>query len=58
MDEKPFFSFSINNMREQQYNELLKFHKSNFDESKITINASTLKYVSEVKNVLDTNGCL
>ncbi|MGB1932800.1 MAG: type I restriction endonuclease [Flavobacteriales bacterium] len=51
MDEKPFFSFSINNMREQQHNELLKFHKSNFDENKITINANTLKYVSEVKNV-------
>ena len=51
MDDKPFFSFSINNMREQQHNELLKFHKSNFDENKITINANTLKYVSEVKNV-------
>jgi predicted type IV restriction endonuclease len=52
MDEKPFLEFDITNIKEQQINELKKFHKSYFDIGAIFSSASELKYVSEIKNIL------
>ncbi len=52
MDEKPFFSFDITNIKEQQIKELAKFHKSGFDISTILTTASELKYSNAIKNVL------
>lgn len=52
MDEKPFLSFDITNMKEQQIKELAKFHKSGFDIGSILTTASELKYSNAIKNVL------
>jgi hypothetical protein len=52
MDEKPFFSFDITNIKEQQIKELSKFHKSGFDISTILTTASELKYSNAIRAVL------
>lgn len=52
MDEKPFLSFDITNIKEQQIKELAKFHKSGFDVSTILNNASELKYSNAIRSVL------
>lgn len=52
MDEKPFLSFDITNIKEQQIKELAKFHKSGFDVSSILTTASELKYSNAIKGVL------
>lgn len=51
MDQKPFLSFDIHNIRDSVTTEIAKFHKSNFDQDKISINATSLKYINEIKNV-------
>lgn len=53
MDEKPFLEFDITNIKESTVKEIEKFHKSNFDINKIVNNASTLKYTTAIKNVLE-----
>ena len=53
MDEKPFFQFDITDLKESTIKEIEKFHKSNFDISKIIDNASTLKYTRELKGVIE-----
>jgi len=52
MDEKPFLSFDITNIKEQQIKELAKFHKSGFDVNTILTTASELKYANAIKGVL------
>lgn len=52
MDEKPFLSFDISTIKDQQIKELAKFHKSGFDVNSILTTASELKYTSAIKNVL------
>ncbi len=52
MDEKPFLSFDISNIKEQQIKELVKFHKNGFDVGSILNTASELKYSNAVKMVL------
>jgi hypothetical protein len=52
MDEKPFFSFDITKIKEQEIKELAKFHKSGFDISTILTSASELKYSNAIKAVL------
>ena len=52
MDEKPFLSFDITNIREQQIKELVKFHKNGFDVGTILNTASELKYSNAIKTVL------
>ncbi|NLR63322.1 restriction endonuclease [Chitinophaga varians] len=49
MDEKPFFVFDIAEMKDTQIEELKKFHKTNFDFTKIVNTASELKYTNELK---------
>lgn len=52
MDEKPFLEFDVTNIKEQQINELKKFHKSYFDANTIFSSASELKYENEIKTIL------
>ena len=52
MDEKPFLEFNVNEMKDNQIEELKKFHKSIFDADSITNTASELKYTNELKHLL------
>jgi hypothetical protein len=52
LDEKPFLSFDITNVKEHQIKELAKFHKSGFDIGAILNIASELKYSNAIKSVL------
>lgn len=54
MDEKPFFEFDITNLKDSAVNEVAKFHKSNFDINKILDNASSLKYIKEIRKQIDS----
>ena len=54
MDEKPFLEFNINEIKENQIDELKKFHKSYFDAESIVNTASELKYMNELKHLLHT----
>ena len=49
MDEKPFFSFNITDIRDNQVEELKKFHKDYYDFNNIVNTASELKYTNELK---------
>lgn len=53
MDEKPFFEFDITKIRDNEIAELKKFHKSNFDIDKVTNVASELKFLNEVKTLIN-----
>lgn len=53
MDEKPFFEFDITNLKDSAVNEVAKFHKSNFDINKILDNASSLKFIKEIRKQID-----
>jgi len=52
MDEKPFISFDITNIKEQIANELKKFHKSYFNIENIITTASELKYSNAIRQIL------
>lgn len=52
MDEKPFLEFNIHEIKDNQIEELKKFHKSYFDADSITNTASELKYTNELKQLL------
>lgn len=52
MDEKPFLEFNITEIKENQIEELKKFHKSYFDIESIVNTASELKYTNELKHLL------
>ncbi len=52
MDEKPFLEFNINEIKDNQIEELKKFHKTIFDAESITNTASELKYTNELKHLL------
>ena len=52
MDEKPFLEFNITEIKDNQIEELKKFHKINFDAESIVNNASELKYTIELKHLL------
>ena len=52
MDEKPFLEFDIINIKDNEIHEVSKFHKSNFDVTKIVNNASSLKYTKELKKCI------
>jgi hypothetical protein len=52
MDEKPFLEFNINEIKDNQIEELRKFHKSVFDAESITNTASELKYMNELKQII------
>ena len=52
MDEKPFLEFNINEIKDNQIDELKKFHKTLFDAESITNTASELKYMNELKQLI------
>ena len=52
MDEKPFFEFNITQIKEQDINELKKFHKANFDVDAVFSAAEDLKYTNQIKLLL------
>lgn len=53
MDEKPFLEFNISEIKDNQIEELKKFHKTVFDAESITNTASELKYMNELKHLLN-----
>lgn len=52
MDQKPFLDINISEIKDNQIDELKKFHKSYFDLDNIINTASTLKYSNEIKGIL------
>lgn len=52
MDEKPFFSFNITDIKDNQIEELKKFHKAYYDFDNIVNTASDLKHTSELKKLI------
>lgn len=54
MDQKPFFSFDITDMKDNQIEELKKFHKAYYDFENIVNTASDLKYTNELKKLINT----
>lgn len=52
MDSKPFFIFDITQMKEQDVNELKKFHKSGFNVEAVLSAAEDLKYSNQIKQLL------
>ncbi|MET0464062.1 MAG: type I restriction endonuclease [Chitinophagaceae bacterium] len=53
MDEKPFFEFNVTDIKDNQVEELKKFHKSYFDVGSIQSTASDLKYMNELKALIN-----
>lgn len=53
MDSTPFFEFNITEIKETEIVELKKFHNSYFDVDNITNTASELKYLNELKTLLN-----
>lgn len=52
MDEKPFLEVNMLDLRDNQVEELKKFHKSYFDVETIISTASELKYTGELKALI------
>ena len=52
MDEKPFFEFRIDDIKESQTEKLKEFHKSYFNLDSIITTASELKFMSELRNTI------
>ncbi|HPS40086.1 MAG TPA: type I restriction endonuclease [Candidatus Cloacimonadota bacterium] len=52
MDEKPFFEIDLSDIRENQIDELKKFHKSYFDLDNILSTASELQYTNQLKSLV------
>ena len=55
MDSTPFLTVDIENIRDNQFSEIIKFHKNNFDIDKIVSSASELKYLNILKAFLSEN---
>ena len=53
MDEKPFLEFNITEIKDNQIEELKKFHKANFDAESIANTASEIKFMNELKHLLN-----
>lgn len=53
MDEKPFLEINMLDLKDTQIEELKKFHKSYFDVEIILSSASELKYMGELKSVIN-----
>ena len=52
MDEKPFYTLNILELKEQDIQELKKFHKSTFDINTVFNAAENLKYAGQIKGFL------
>lgn len=54
MDNKPFFTFTLTDFRDNHLIEIAKFRKEKFDVDKITSNAAELKYLNALKIYLSS----
>lgn len=54
MDEKPFLEINLLDLKNNQIDEIKKFHKAYFDVDNILSSASELKYTNEFKNILNS----
>lgn len=52
MDDKPFFEFRIDDMKDPQIEKLKEFSKGSFDLESINNTASELKFMSELRNLI------
>lgn len=52
LDEKPFLNVSLTDLRDNDFEELKKFHKSYFDVERILNTASELKYMVQLKELI------
>lgn len=52
MDEKPFMEVDITDLKDNQIEDLKKFHKSYFDIDNVLSSASEVKYTGELKNII------
>lgn len=52
LDARPFFEFSLLDLRENQVEELKKFSKSAFDVTTILTTANELKYTREIRRII------
>lgn len=52
MDTKPFLEFDITDLKDNQMEDIKKFHKSYFDIDNVLSSASELKYTGELKAIL------
>lgn len=52
MDDKPFFEFRIDDIKDMQIEKLKEFHKSYFSLDSIINTASELKFMSELRNLI------
>jgi len=52
LDEKPFFEFDVTDMKDNEVEELKKFHKSYFDPDIVATTAIDLKYTAEIKALI------
>lgn len=55
MDTTPFLTVDITDIKENQFIEIIKFHKENFDIDNIVSSASELKYLNNLKAFLTEN---
>lgn len=53
MDEKPFLSIDLSNLKDSSIRELVKFQKQIFDLESILNSAETLKYIKAIKQEFD-----
>ncbi|WP_165042880.1 type I restriction endonuclease [Dysgonomonas sp. ZJ709] len=53
MDEKPFLEINLLDIKNNQVEELKKFHKAYFDVENILSSANELKYTSELKSIIN-----
>lgn len=52
MDETPFLEVNMEDLKDEQIEELKKFHKSYFDIDNIISSAGELKYLAELKRII------
>lgn len=52
MDDKPFLEVNLLDLKDNQIEELKKFHKSYFDTNVILSSATELKYANELKGII------
>jgi hypothetical protein len=53
MDEKPFLEFNIEEIKDGQIEQLKEFHKAYFDVENIYQSASELKYINEIRQLVN-----
>lgn len=53
MDEKPFLEFNIEEIKDGQIEQLKEFHKAYFDVDNIYQSASELKYINEIRHLVN-----